>query len=97
MKGSLSEGYPFVFGFVMYESFKSEEVKKTGMVPMPKPSEKAAIHHCGVAVGYDDSHFIVRNSWGPGWGIKGYCFMPYDYLNDSAYSGDFWNIKLLSN
>ena len=35
MRGCLAEGYPFVFGFTVYESFESAVVAKTGIVPMP--------------------------------------------------------------
>ncbi|HMK30896.1 MAG TPA: C1 family peptidase [Terriglobales bacterium] len=95
MKGCLAEGYPFVFGFTVYDSFESPQVAKTGQVPMPAPGENQIGGHAVVAVGYDDSQqrFIVRNSWGDAWGMKGYCTMPYAYLADSSYSSDFWTIR----
>ena len=31
-------GYPFVYGFTVYESFESKSVAKTGVVPMPASS-----------------------------------------------------------
>jgi C1A family cysteine protease len=72
MQGCLAEGYPFVFGFTAYESFESEAVAKTGIVPMPASGEAVVGGHCVVAVGYDDSQrtFIIRNSWGTGWVSK---------------------------
>jgi C1A family cysteine protease len=94
MQGCLASGYPFVFGFSVYESFMSDEVARTGEVPLPPRSEKLIGGHAVVAVGYDDSiqRFIVRNSWGPGWGMKGYCTMPYGYLTDPGLARDFWAI-----
>ena len=73
LQSCLSEGYPFVFGFTVYESFESQQVAQTGILPMPKPKEKVVGGHAVMAVGYDDSKqaVIVRNSWGTGWGIKG--------------------------
>ena len=94
MQGCLASGYPFVFGFSVYESFMSDEVARTGVVPLPPRSEKLIGGHAVVAVGYDDStqRFIVRNSWGTGWGTKGYCTMPYGYLTDPQLARDFWAI-----
>src|SRR6202049_4412710 len=55
MKGCLASGYPFVFGFTVYDSFESQQVAKTGVVPMPAPAEKVLGGHCVDAVGYDDA------------------------------------------
>jgi C1A family cysteine protease len=94
MQGCLAQGYPFVFGFSVYESFESQEVAQTGEVPLPPRSEQLIGGHAVVAVGYDDSiqRFIVRNSWGTGWGMGGYCTMPYGYLTDPQLASDFWAI-----
>ena len=94
MQGCLASGYPFVFGFSVYESFMSEQVAKTGEVPLPPRGEQLIGGHAVVAVGYDDSiqRFIVRNSWGPKWGMKGYFTMPYAYLTDPQLASDFWAI-----
>lgn len=98
LKACLAEGYPIVFGFNVFESFESEEVAKTGIVPMPAPNEKNVGGHAVVLVGYDDEKkwFIVRNSWGVGWGDKGYFYMPYDYITDNKLCDDFWTVRLVS-
>lgn len=98
MKGCLASGYPFVFGFTVYDSFESQQVAQTGVVPMPATAEQVLGGHCVVAVGYDDAQqrFIVRNSWGTGWGMQGYCTMPYPYLTDPNLASDFWTIRLVS-
>lgn len=95
MQGCLAEGYPFVFGFTVYESFEGQQVADAGIVQMPAHGEKVVGGHCVVAVGYDDSerHFIIRNSWGTGWGVKGYCYMPYEYLISPHLASDFWTIR----
>jgi C1A family cysteine protease len=95
LKGCLASGYPFAFGFTVYESFESQQVAQTGIMPMPAPSEKVMGGHAVLAVGYDDSkqQFIVRNSWGPDWGIKGYFMMPYTYLTQPGLANDFWTIR----
>jgi C1A family cysteine protease len=95
LKGCLAEGYPFIFGFSVYESFESDGVAKTGKMPMPKPKEKLIGGHAVLAVGYDDAmeRFIVRNSWGPKWGMSGYFTMPYAYATDSNLADDFWVIR----
>lgn len=95
LKGCLASGYPFIFGFTVYQSFESPQVAQTGVVPMPGPGEKVVGGHAVLAVGYDDStdQFIVRNSWGVGWGQKGYFMMPYNYLMNGQLADDFWTIQ----
>jgi len=95
MQGCLAAGYPFVFGFTVYESFESDAVASTGVVPMPASGERVLGGHAVAAVGYNNAtrSFIVRNSWGPGWGAKGYFYMPYEYLLTPDYADDFWTIR----
>jgi C1A family cysteine protease len=64
---------------------------------MPKPNEQLEGGHAVLAVGYDDVNqwFIVRNSWGTGWGMKGYFTLPYSYLLDQNLSDDFWTIRVV--
>lgn len=95
MQAVLASGYPFVFGFTVYESFESQEVAQTGMVPMPQWGEQVLGGHAVMCVGYDNAQqrFIVRNSWSDQWADKGYCYMPYAYLLSPYLSSDFWTIK----
>ena len=97
LKGCLASGYPFVFGFTVYESFESPGVARTGHASLPGPAERAIGGHAVVGVGYQDVHqwFIVRNSWGKGWGMKGYFTLPYAYLTDENLASDFWTIRVV--
>jgi len=98
MKGCLAAGFPFVYGFTVYQSFQSAEVAKTGVVPLPESDEDPVGGHAVVAVGYDDKSrvFITRNSWGPKWGMHGYFTIPYSYLTDNNLADDFWTIRLVA-
>ena len=98
MKSCLAQGYPFVFGFVVYPEFESQQVATTGIVPMPNTSEKPLGGHAVLAVGYDDVNkvFIVRNSWGTFWGKSGYFTLPYDYVTNSDLASDFWTIRTVN-
>ena len=95
MKGCLASGFPFVFGFTVYESFESNAVASSGIVPMPAPNEKIVGGHAVVLVGYNDAvdRFRVRNSWGTRWGQKGYFEMPYLYVTSGSLASDFWVVQ----
>jgi C1A family cysteine protease len=95
LKGCLATEFPFVFGFVVYESFESQEVASTGEAPLPKAGEQQLGGHAVLAVGYDEDQqrFIIRNSWGSNWGMGGYFTLPYSYLLQSTLSSDFWTIR----
>lgn len=97
LKGCLAAGFPFVFGFAVYESFESSAVRKTGTVPMPGAREEFLGGHAVLAVGYLErrQRFIVRNSWGGRWGNEGYFTMPYPYLLQESLSADFWTLRVV--
>jgi len=98
MKTCLADGFPIVIGMTVYESFESQAVADGGVVPMPGRHEQAMGGHCVVIVGYDDKKrlFIVRNSWGEGWGDRGYCYIPYEYLTSPKLASDFWTVRAVS-
>jgi C1A family cysteine protease len=95
MQNCLAAGFPFVFGFSVYDGFESASVAKTGIVNLPAKGEKLLGGHAVLCVGYDNStqRFLVRNSWGSGWGMKGYFTIPYSYLANRNLSDDFWQVK----
>ena len=39
--------------------------------------------HAMLIVGYTGNFFILKNSWGPEWGVKGYCYVPKNVLEQS--------------
>ena len=97
LRNCLALGFPFPFGFSVYESFQSDAVASTGVVPMPGPNEGMVGGHAVLCVGYDHtSHvFLVRNSWGLEWGQGGYFSLPYDYLTNSDLASDAWRLRLI--
>lgn len=92
LKTCLCNNIPLTFGFVVYQSFMS--IGANGIMPLPQPREQQIGGHAVLLVGYDDVKqvAIVRNSWGSSWGAAGYFYMPYSYLLNNDYAGDFWAI-----
>ena len=97
MKGCLADGFPFILGFAVFESFEGPEVRRTGRVMMPRQGERVIGGHAVLAVGYveRERRFIVRNSWGPTFGMDGYFTMPYRYVLDRRLAADFWTIRMV--
>jgi C1A family cysteine protease len=92
MKNSLFQEHPFVVGIQIFEEFESDQVAKTGIVPMPTADSAYIGGHCIAIVGYNLTHWICRNSWGSDWGDAGYFYLPHIYLLDSSLSSDLWSI-----
>ena len=95
LKSTLANGNCFTFGFLVYSSFQSASVARTGIVPLPSRREQLLGGHAVTCCGYDDARrwFIIRNSWGTSWGASGYFYMPYSYVSNSSLSWDFWVIN----
>lgn len=98
LKQCLAQGYPVVFGFTVYDSFETQFVAATGDAPMPEKFDTALGGHAVLLVGYDDAtgRWLIRNSWGKGWGKAGYFTLPYAYLTDPNIASDFWTIRIVA-
>ncbi len=98
--GTAVQGRPLVFGVATHASFQGGETRRTCKVLMPLPGEERTGGHAMVFVGYRDGagpgggYFIIRNSWGPGWGTEnefgpGHGLLPYAYVREFA-RGRVW-------
>jgi C1A family cysteine protease len=103
IKTWLAAGVPAMFGFTCYSSIDQANVD--GMIPFPVQREEVVGGHAVVAAGYDDTvtitnrnngytttgAFLIRNSWGTGWGNKGYGWLPYEYVLRQL-AVDWWSL-----
>lgn len=104
IKSFLAQGLPSIFGFSVYDSIN--QANSTGRIPFPTHQENFKGGHAVMAVGYDDQleiknsnpnsqptkgALMIRNSWGTGWGEKGYGWLPYDYVLHGL-AVDWWSL-----
>jgi len=90
LQGALRQGYPIVFCADVFESLESKQTSSSGIVSLPTTSEKCLGGHALAIVGFNNTHYIVRNSWGSSVGEGGYYYFPVDYIMNSKYCSQFW-------
>lgn len=90
---TLAAGYPVAFGATVFRSF--EAVGADGVVPLPDGAEPELGGHAMLVVGYDRpaGHFLVRNSWGEGFGLGGHAWIPFAYLIDAILCGELFALR----
>ena len=90
VKGLLSARRPIIFCHEVNASFRGHN---DGYITHPGSGEESSGGHCVLITGFVDNadlpsgapdgagggYFIVKNSWGAGWGDQGYCYVPYDW------------------
>ncbi len=94
IKACLAEGFPAVGGFAVPESIYSRETEQSGIIAYPKPDEGFVGGHAVLFIGYDEDAKLLKfqNSWGVNWGMQGFGFLPYAYVEDYL-ADDFWTIR----
>ena len=113
IKTALTANKFIIFGIIVYDSFMSANVAKTGIIPVPNPStESEQGGHCMHIVGWcklnDIEYYIIRNSWGLGWGNNGattpnigfknngknggFAYIPTKYVLDPNFAFEFLSI-----
>jgi C1A family cysteine protease len=99
MKQCLADGYPFVFGFLVFSNFDSNNSIKTGIISMPGSKDKIVAGHAVLAIGYDDRTQLIQfqNSWADWWGDKGCGYLPYAYIQNSQWVSDLWTIRFITD
>lgn len=62
------------------------------VLPVIQRQGSADAMHAVALIGYTGQGFIVQNSWGPGWGHKGFALLPYeDFM---IHATDVWVAQL---
>lgn len=77
MRQALTREGPFVLALLVCENFCPDS---TGRLPLPQGRVLGG-HLVGIAGDLPErGAFILRNSWGPSWGMDGYAYLPYEWL-----------------
>ena len=95
-KAMLLSGLPIIFGMGVPEHLMMTVGAETGYMPAPADGnwEEPSGGHAMLIVGFDDAQrgWIVRNSWGPDWGVGGHVLIDYDVMDYYAQPSGYWVI-----
>lgn len=86
LTSALADGHPIGVSLKVFDSFGKNH---KGFVFRPSEKELKSTdygYHAMVLCGYSEKEkiYIVRNSWGVQFGDKGYCYIPFSYIEDKS-------------
>lgn len=92
---SIDNYHPVLIAIEVYESFNIIN-KSNDILSMPAPGEVMLGGHAVVFVGYniEKKLYLVKNSYGAGWGNAGYFWMPFEYYTQHGWEA--WQFDLPS-
>ena len=108
IKTALFNGFPVIIGIAVHESFESDKVAQTGIVPMPGWFDRVLGGHClrldawGM---YNADYADGVNSWGQEWGDtwtgfpqkgRGRFHIPFEYLVNPNLTSDLWAVEIVT-
>lgn len=92
---ALQSGQPVIGGFSVPATIGDSA--KTGVIKLPG-AEGIVGGHCVLFVGFDRRRkvLIFQNSWGTGWGDKGYGYLPFTFWKQGLLT-DCWTLLTLED
>ena len=103
-----ADKFPWLFtiGFMVYDSFESDQTAETGVMPVPNKAKEQLLggHEVLGGLAWDTGTIpklrpkgcppavLVQNSWSKDWGIHGNFWMPLEVLDDPEIVSDMWII-----
>lgn len=92
IRQALSHGYPVVVAVAWLFDFMNKYYTLNDV--SKERAKKCDSGHAIVIVGYNDSveRFEIRNSWGEGWGNKGYGYIMYETMNNIIWWDDSYTV-----
>lgn len=94
---ALTNDLPVMFSFRVYSAFDNLEYTKDFILDMPGKTEQPLGGHAMCFVGYDLEKrlFLARNSFGDDWCMRGYCWIPFEYVTDEVMDSWVFDIALV--
>jgi len=105
MKAALLVGFPFMFGFVVMNSFFDDAGNPLTDIPLPEPTDQEDGGHAVCGWGFDDHRPMpggltgalkCRNSWSANVQEAGYFWLPYAFVGSRELASDFWTVTRMS-
>ena len=82
IKKALKNKMPVAVAYPIYPSFY--DTKDDGIVAVPKSNETITGYHEMLIVGWTNKYWVVVNSWGINYGLKGMYLIPFENKFDTA-------------